>query len=101
MNYSVDDYKINVIKDDDGSYVARVMEFKHLIGCGDTTKEAVEEAKGNLDFALRYLRDRGDYIPVPFSKRRERHAKMHEQCQINSIPMYNFGGLNINGRLSA
>jgi predicted RNase H-like HicB family nuclease len=89
--YSVDDYTINVSRYKDGSYVARVMEFGHLIGGGDTPSEAIKEAKGNLEFTLRYKREKGDFIPVPFSKRKSNSLALSTRI-FNSAPMYSIVG---------
>jgi predicted HicB family RNase H-like nuclease len=69
-DYKADEYLFSVVwSEEDEVFIGRVVEFPSLAAHGKTLEDALRETKELVSYILEDLRESGEFIPEPFSKR--------------------------------
>lgn len=69
-DYQADEYQYNVAwSEEDQAFIGRVAEFPSLAVHGETLAEALQEITFVVEEALADLRECGEQIPEPYSKK--------------------------------
>lgn len=71
ISYKPEDYSYTVAwSEEDQTFVGRVAEFESLAAHGDTQVLALQEITEVVEFVLQDLKESGEPIPEPFSKKK-------------------------------
>ena len=70
QEYKAEEYLFSVVwSDDDEAFIGRTIEFPSLAAHGKTQEDALREISDVVGFVIEDLRESGEFIPEPLSRR--------------------------------
>jgi predicted HicB family RNase H-like nuclease len=69
MFYNLEDYDIEVFRDED-CFVATTLEMPTISGCGDSPEDALAELKAAFSLAQKSFLEDNEAMPSPLSRRK-------------------------------